>query len=207
MFAAEPPLPAVGQSIFLNVPFDTDYAPLFLALIAGLTALGHTPRCVLEVPSGGRNRLERIFQLLASCGASIHDLSRITLSGPHEVPRFNMPFELGMAYALAQKASHDFFILEEKPFRLQASLSDLNGYDPHIHDCTPSGALRCILDCFGSSSGVPPMSTLEALMRQLSKLASKLQREMRVANPFHPYVFRRLVTAAVEISRHRNLIQ
>src|SRR5436305_2057198 len=92
------------------------------------------------------NRLERIFRLMESCDASIHDLSRITLSGPQDVPRFNMPFELGMAYALAQKVSHDFFVLEEKPFRLQASLSDLNGHDPHIHDSTPSGALRCVLN-------------------------------------------------------------
>ncbi|MFL6233606.1 MAG: hypothetical protein ACJ76N_10770 [Thermoanaerobaculia bacterium] len=193
--------------MFLNVPFDADYAPLFLALIAGLTALGRTPRCVLEVPSGGRNRLERIFGLMESCDASIHDLSRITLSGPQDVPRFNMPFELGMAYALAQKVSHDFFIFEEKPFRLQASLSDLNGHDPHIHDSTPSGVLRCVLDCVGTPSGAQSMAGLEALTRQLVRSALKLQREMRVAVPFHSYVFRRLVLAASEISRHRSLIQ
>jgi len=207
MLSAEPPAPIDGQSVFLNVPFDTDYAPLFLALIARLTALGHTPRCVLEVPSGGRNRLERIFGLLESCDASIHDLSRITLSAPQEVPRFNMPFELGMAYALAQKVSHDFFVLEEKPFSLQVSLSDLNGYDPHIHHSTPSGALRCILDCFGAPSGVPSMPALEVLARQLSKLALKLQREMRIAGPFHPYIFRRIVTAGIEIAKNRSLIQ
>src|SRR5262245_52056237 len=98
MLPVEPRAPVDGQDVFLNVPFDTEYAPLFLALIAGLTALGRTPHCVLEVASGGRNRLERIFSLMESCDASIHDLSRITLSGPQDVPRFNMPFELGMAY-------------------------------------------------------------------------------------------------------------
>src|SRR3954452_22532879 len=207
MIPTEPPAPVDGQSVFLNVPFDADYAPLFLALIAGLTALGRTPRCVLEVPSGGRNRLERIFGLLESCGASIHDLSRITLSEPQDVPRFNMPFELGMAYALTRKVSHDFFVLEEKPFRLQMSLSDLNGHDPHIHDSTPSGILRCLLDCLGTPSGAPSMSSLESLTRQLAKLASKLQREMRIAGPFPPYICRRIALAASEISRHRNLIQ
>lgn len=207
MLPAEPLAPVDGRDVFLNVPFDTEYAPLFLALIAGLTALGRSPHCVLEVPSGGRNRLERIFRLMESCDASIHDLSRITLSGPQDVPRFNMPFELGMAYALAQKVSHDFFVLEEKPFRLQASLSDLNGHDPHIHDSTPSGALRCVLNCFGAPSGVPSMPALEALARQLVKLALKLQREMGVTSPFHPYIFRRIVTAGIEIARHRSLIQ
>jgi hypothetical protein len=207
MLLVGPPAPVNGQSVFLNVPFDTGYAPLFLALIAGLTALGRTPRCVLEIPSGGRNRLERIFSLLESCDASIHDLSRITLSGPQDVPRFNMPFELGMTYALSRKASHDFFVLEEKPFRLQVSLSDLNGHDPHIHNSTPSGVLRCVLDCFGTPSGSPSLSSLESLTRQLAKSAMKLQREMRITGLFHPYIFRRVALAASEISKHRNLIQ
>ena|SRR3982750_2162278 len=207
MIPAEPPAPVDGQGVFLNVPFDADYAPLFLALIAGLTALGRTPHCVLEVPSGGRNRLERIFGLMEICGASIHDLSRITLSGPQGVPRFNMPFELGMAYALARKVSHNFFVFEEKPFRLQASLSDLNGHDPHIHDSSPTGIFRCLLDCVGTPSGAQSMARLEALTKQLARSASKLQREMRIAVPFHPYIFRRLVLAASAISKYRNLIQ
>jgi hypothetical protein len=207
MLLAEPPALVDRQSVFLNVPFDSEYSSLFIALIAGLTALGRTPRCVLEVPSGGRNRLERIFSLMESCGASIHDLSRITLCGPQEVPRFNMPFELGMAYAVAQKAPHEFFVLEERPFRLQASLSDLNGHDPHIHDSTSSGVLRCLLDCLGTPSGAPSMADLEELTRHLAESASKIQQEMRIAVPFHPYIFRRLILAASEISKHQNLIQ
>jgi hypothetical protein len=51
------------------------------------------------------------------------------------------------------------------------------------------------------------MSALKALVRQLSELALKLQREMKVASPFHPYIFRRIVTAGIEIARNRNLIQ
>src|SRR6185295_10176914 len=125
--STEPAAPVDPKSVFLNVPFDEEYSPLFLALIAGLAALGRTPRCVLEVPSGGRNRLERIFGLIASCGASIHDLSRVTLSDHLNVPRFNMPFELGIAYSLSQLKPHSFFVFEEKAFRLQASLSDLSG--------------------------------------------------------------------------------
>jgi len=61
--------PADRKSVFLNVPFDKGYGPLFVALIAGLAGLGRKPRCVLEVPSGGRNRLDRIFGLIASCAA------------------------------------------------------------------------------------------------------------------------------------------
>jgi hypothetical protein len=56
--------------VFLNVPYDKQYAPLFVALIAGLVALGWAPRCALE--ARGRARLEDPFnpfvfrQLVAS---------------------------------------------------------------------------------------------------------------------------------------------
>lgn len=202
----EPSALVTEQSVFLNVPFDTEYSSLFIALIAGLTALGRKPHCVLEVPSDGRNRLERIFGLIASCGASIHDLSRVTLSGDLNVPRFNMPFELGMAYALCQLRSHSFFVLEEKSIRLQASLSDLNGHDPHIHGGNPTGILRCVLDCFGTPSGTPPLSALESLNRRLATTANKLQKEHRTDRPFHPYLFRQIAGAATQIARTQGLI-
>jgi hypothetical protein len=201
------PAPIDEQSVFLNVPFDAEYSSLFIALIAGLTALGRTPRCVLEVPSDGRDRLERIFGLIASCSASVHDLSRVTISADLNVPRFNMPFELGMAYSLCQLRSHRFFLLEERPFRLQTSLSDLNGHDPHIHGNDPVGVLRCILDCFATPSGSPPLSSLEAVNRRLARTAQELQREQKTNGPFHPYLFRELVGAAAKIALSQGLIR
>ena len=58
-----------------------------------------TGDCVatLELP-GPQRRLDRIAELLASCHYSFHDLSRVETAGPApRVPRFNMPFELGLA--------------------------------------------------------------------------------------------------------------
>ena len=195
------------QSVFLNVPFDIEYSPLFIALVAGLTGLGRKPRSVLEVPSGGLNRLERIFGLIASCGASIHDLSRVSLSGDFQVPRFNMPFELGMAYALSRQSSHSFFILEEKHFRLQASLSDLNGHDPHIHAGDPTGVLRCILDCFRTPAGAPPLAALETLRQQLTEIVLDLPKEGTVDGLFHRHLFLLVIGTATEIAKRQGLIQ
>jgi hypothetical protein len=207
MQGASSQVPVDEQSVFLNVPFDAEYSPLFVALIAGLTALGRSPRCVLEVPGAGLNRLERIFGLVASCRTSIHDLSRVSLSSDLNLPRFNMPFELGMAYALSRVGSHGFFLLEEKPYRLQISLSDLNGHDPHIHDGTQAGVLRCVLDCFGTPSGAPDIATLTALTKRLAQLSSKLQRQMQVQGVFHPYLFRRITLTAAELARRQSLIR
>ncbi|MFY9820082.1 MAG: hypothetical protein WAM82_01790 [Thermoanaerobaculia bacterium] len=118
-----------------------------------------------------------------------------------------MPFELGMAYALGQLRSHSFFILEEKPLRLQASLSDLNGHDPHIHGGDPPGILRCVLDCFGTPLAAPPLSALESLNRRLTITAKKLQRDHRTDGPFHPFLFRQLAGAATQSARARGLIR
>lgn len=207
MPSADAGIPVKGKSVFLNVPYDPEYGSLFIALIAGIAGLGCTPHCVLDVPSGGRNRLDRVFGLIASCDASIHDLSRVTLSGAFGVPRFNMPFELGITYALSQVGTHSFFVLEEKPFRLQASLSDLNGHDPHIHNGTSAGILRCLLDCFGTATGAPPLSSLEALVKRLTRTAVKLQRRYGVDSPFYPYLFKQLAWAATDSARSMGLIQ
>jgi len=202
-----PQAPARNPAVFLNVPFDARYRPLFISLLAGLTALSCDPHCVLEVPSGPRNRLDRIYSLIASCGASIHDLSRVTLSGPLRVPRFNMPFELGLAYAIAQGQPHDLFVFEEQSHRLQASLSDFNGYDPHIHDGTQVGVLRCVLDCFGTTTQAPPSPKLKSLTRKLSQVVLRLQHDQGAHDPFHPHVFRQSVKAAVELAKAADLIQ
>lgn len=55
-----------------------------------------------------RDRRGRIFDLMRSCGASIHDLSM--------VDRLNMPFELGYAFGLNRLTSggHDIVVLNDK---------------------------------------------------------------------------------------------
>lgn len=65
--------------VFLNLPYDSRFEPLFLAYIAGVSAFGLLPRAPLEIPGGGR-RLDHIFDLLRGCRYSIHDLSRVQVS-------------------------------------------------------------------------------------------------------------------------------
>jgi hypothetical protein len=96
--AADPSSTARGRlSAFLNIPYDDAFQNLYLAYIAGITAFGLVPRATLEIPGGAR-RLDRIFELIRGCGYSFHDLSRVELDVRRPVtPRFNMPFELGLA--------------------------------------------------------------------------------------------------------------
>jgi hypothetical protein len=193
------------RSVFLNGPYDKQYAPLFIALIAGLVALGRAPRCALEAQSDGRARNEQIYRLLAGCGSSISDLSRVTLSGKFRVPRFNMPFELGIAFALAQGNGHRIFVFEEQR-RLQATLSDMNGFDAFIHGGTQEGVLYRILDCFARPRETPRFTDLKSLTERLSRVAAKAQSEQSLEDPFKPYIFNRLVESALELAQKKGLI-
>jgi hypothetical protein len=60
-------------------------------------------------------------------------------------PRFNMPFELGLAVSWSntpRQTNHTWFVFEARRHRIQKSLSDLNGTDVYIHDGTADGVLR-----------------------------------------------------------------
>ena len=94
----------------------------------------------LEIP-GGTRRLDRIFGLMQSCEYSVHDMSRVQLDrAKPRTPRFNMPFELGLAVAWEMMGSgrHMWFVMEAVNYRLAKSLSDLNGTDP-IHSWWDDG--------------------------------------------------------------------
>lgn len=116
-----------SNHVFVNCPFDPDYEPLFVALIAGLTAYGRVPRCVLEVRPN-RDRLTRLAAVMQECALSGHDLSRAKRHrlNWHLTPRFNMPFQFGLALGVCGVARHQYLVLEARRGRLNVSLSDLN---------------------------------------------------------------------------------
>ena len=132
------------KSVFLNIPYDSAFENLYLAYIAAISAFGFTPRATLEIPFKQR-RLDRILDLIRASDYSIHDLSRVQLdrSSPR-TPRFNMPFELGLTVALERIAirKHAWVVCESKRFRLNKSLSDLDGTDVYIHGGTIRGVFR-----------------------------------------------------------------
>src|SRR5947209_7994794 len=141
--------PSARTEVFLNLPYDPKYRNLFLAYICAIHAFGMTPRVALEI-AGNRRRLDRIFDLLRSCRFSIHDLSKVQLDRKKPcAPRFNMPFELGLAVAWGKmKGAHTSFVMEAMDCRLEKSLSDLNGIEPYIHGGTVDGVFREMCKAF-----------------------------------------------------------
>ncbi len=150
----------VKESVFLNIPYDGQFTRLYLAYITALSAMGFLPEATLGIT--GNRRLDRIAGLIERCEYSIHDLSRVQLDrSPPSTPRFNMPFELGLAVAWAKEhPQHQWFVFESKRRRLNKSLSDLDGTDAYIHDAAVRGVMREVCNAFvrpGSQPTVPEM--------------------------------------------------
>src|ERR1041384_2407789 len=150
------------RRVSLNVPYDRQYEPKLLALISALVSIGRIPRCAVEEPVRGQNRMLRIFKLLKGCKVSVHDLCQV--GSP---PRFNIPFELGIAFTFAKLFRHHFIILESKRYRLDKTLSDLKGVDPFIHAHSPKRLISCILAELGSTRGAPDSKQVIQIFQHL----------------------------------------
>jgi hypothetical protein len=191
--------------VFLNIPYDQDSGDLFLAYIAGLSVLGLFPRVTLEI-IGGERRLDRTFGLIQSCGYSVHDLSRVELDArPPATPRFNMPFELGLAVAWQriQPHEHTWFVFESKPRRIEKSLSDLGGTDVHIHHGRPSGVFAELTNAFVRLNSQPRVDQMRQVHIGLRKALPKLMRDAGTRSLFKSRVFNDLRILAQDIGdRH-----
>ncbi|WP_232793168.1 hypothetical protein [Caulobacter hibisci] len=85
-----------ADNVFINCPFDRDYAPQFEALIFGVLACGFRPRSARELDDSSQTRIDKLYGVIEECRYGVHDLSRTELDTVHGLPRFNMPLELGI---------------------------------------------------------------------------------------------------------------
>jgi hypothetical protein len=193
---------ARATSVFVNTPFDVSYQSQFIALLAAIIAVGRTPRCVLEVAEVGLGRLARLLDLMADCEVSIHDLSRVGLPA-----RFNMPFELGLACAVAElKPPHAFILLEKVPYRIQVTLSDMNGRDPYIHGGTIRGAIDSVLNALRPTTGAPTAGDVFRLYGTMRVAAESITNHGRNGSIFTRSRFLDLVAVGVERAAQTGLI-
>ena len=166
--------------VFLNIPYDPKFERLFLAYIAGISAYGMFPHATLEIADSSR-RLEKILNLERSCQYSVHDLSWVRLDPVSpRVPRFNMPFELGLCVSDAnrrQGQKQNWFVFEAEANRLDKSLSDLKGTDPRIHDATVRGVLSGLRNIFSRPGRQPSVPQMMRIYRRLRKNQAAILQE------------------------------
>jgi len=139
------------DSVFLNCPFDDQYDPLFKAIVFTIFDCGFVIRCTLEDTDSGPTRIEKIYRMIQNSKYGIHDISRTELDRGNGLPRFNMPFELGLFlgarhFDKTHRRKRLCLILDREQYRYQEFLSDIGGQDIGSHDDDPRLIVLAVRD-------------------------------------------------------------
>lgn len=191
------------EGVFINCPFDNDYALTLQALRFAIGYLGFRPRSALEMQDSGQPRIEKLFSIIEDCRYGVHDLSRTEVDPVHGLPRFNMPFELGVflgarRFGAGVQLEKRSLILDVDRFRYQRFLSDIAGMDIQAHDGDPRMAMRRIRDWLSSVSRrkLPGADLLIAAYDRFLSRRNALSTRLKIDARDTPYAdFDRLVFA------------
>jgi hypothetical protein len=150
------------ESVFLNVPFDEDYRPLFEAMVFAVHDCDFRPRCALEASDGGHVRVQKITAIIRECRLGIHDISRTELDEKSGLPRFNMPFELGLflgAKWFGNRTQHrkNTLVLDRERYRYQQFLSDISGQDIKSHRNDSKTLIKVVRNWLRDTQAMRPM--------------------------------------------------
>ncbi|MGH8144217.1 MAG: hypothetical protein ACREU2_17095 [Steroidobacteraceae bacterium] len=181
--------PPAAKAVFINCPFDDGFKPIFRAIVFTIISSGYYPRCALDATDGAEVRISKIADMIGRCDWGIHDLSRVEVDAAG-VPRFNMPMELGihLGARLLGTPRHRrkrALILEAKPHRYDAVLSDISGQDVEVHANDPTEAIRCVRNWLSEHRKPkdPPLPGAAALVgdyQLFRKEARTILREQRL---------------------------
>jgi hypothetical protein len=146
------------ENVFINCPFDGSYLPVFHAIIFTVSDCGYSPRCSMEIEDSSEVRIDKIAKIISECKYGIHDISRTDFDKKTNLPRFNMPLELGM-FIGAKRFGDDEqkkkigLILDKEPYRYHRFISDIAGQDIQAHNNEDSGAIKVVRNWLRSVSG------------------------------------------------------
>ncbi len=150
---------AYRTNIFINCPFDSDYYPLLKAILFTVIFCDLKPR-LSETKDGDDIRIRQIQSLIYESKYSIHDISRIIPKDTKGLPRFNMPFELGidLGCKMYSKKDKKCLILEEEPYRYKQVISDISGQDISNHSNEPIQVIKCVRNWIYKIKNAKPLA-------------------------------------------------
>jgi hypothetical protein len=174
--------PSYDDSVFINCPFDKQYLNLLHAILFTVHDCGFVARHALEDVGGRESRLDKICRIVQESRWSIHDISRVQLSRGSGLPRFNMPFECGLAYGamrFGQTTDRDVLVMAAVQFQDKASLSDLAGIDPAYHGNDVGQVIAGVRRFLSRKRKAVRMRSHEDIARRLRKFEAALPLALR----------------------------
>jgi hypothetical protein len=161
------------DDVFINCPFDIEYREFFEGLVFTIFACKFRPRSAKELDDCGELWLNKLYALIRQCRYGIHDISRTELDRANDLPRFNMPLELGIflgAKKFGDKAQKEkmALILDIEQYRYQRFISDLAGADIQSHENDVFLAVQKTRNWLANVSrrDLPSAAKIERLLRQ-----------------------------------------
>jgi hypothetical protein len=112
-----------------------------------------------------------------------------------------MPFELGVLLGWLKtnkKSTHTWFVFESVKWRLQKSLSDLDGTDPYIHGGQVRGVFRELSNALVKSRYQPTVRQMYAVYRDIKTASPLVMKSAGATSLFGARVFERLVVLATK---------
>jgi hypothetical protein len=169
---------ASNDAVFINCPFDDDYQPLLRAVIFTVYRCGFLPVTALGEDNGLDNRLLKIEHCIQACRYGIHDISRTELND-NDLPRFNMPFELGIFFGAKyfgdkNQKNKNAVIFDKDRYRYLEFISDLNGVDIKAHNNDVNIIIRKIRDWLSTSSRRKTIPGHAIIQRQFAEFTAAL---------------------------------
>ena len=142
-------------NVFINCPFDKEYTSLVRPLVFTIIYINLTPH-ISQTISSSNIRINQIKKFIGMCKFGIHDLSRSKAMKKGELPRFNMPFELGLdlgalEYGDKKLKTKKILILEKDKYRYQQFISDISGQDIVNHNDTPITLVKRVRDWYSAN--------------------------------------------------------
>lgn len=175
------------RSVFINCPFDERYKNFLHATLFAIHDCGFVARIALEDVGGREARLTKICRLIQQSRWSIHDLSRVQSSGKASLPRFNMPFECGLAYGAMTfgpqgRKRRDMLVMAAVPFQDKATLSDLSGIDPSYHEDSIPKLVAAVRRFLAAKSLAGTVRGAAAINRRLLQFEERLPHAVKVVS-------------------------
>ena len=145
---------AFESNVFINCPFDKSYVRLLQPLLFTVLYLDLNP-LVSETKSSGQVRVEQIKKLILRSKYSIHDISRSEALQGRDLPRFNMPFEMGLdlgcqSFGKGKISLKKSLVLEKTKYHYQKIISDIAGQDIENHNDNPEELIRKVRNWFAA---------------------------------------------------------
>jgi hypothetical protein len=172
--------------VFVNCPFDEKYEPLRDALVFTLLACKAAPRLSLDQTDNSESRAETILAMMKKCRLAVHDLSRVGIDESTGLPRFNMPFELGVFLGLKHSGTQTHrnkrcLILDAENYRYRDYLSDFAGRDIAAHGDDADELIRIVQSWISAQIGrrrqAPEPEDIADWLFQFKRKLSEMRRK------------------------------